>query len=142
MVGDFDLIVSEGSAAGFPRVDRRAYLSAGHKALAKPVSRLEALADLILQELRAHKLPRPVLDRIRNLKAHEAAFDDYVRRYQDAVGEVVAFERPHFSEEARAIKTASLLLDFLHEFPERPLRGVDFDEALVSFVTRKLQGEY
>jgi triacylglycerol esterase/lipase EstA (alpha/beta hydrolase family) len=140
VIGAFDRWVSAKSAAGFS-VDSREYLSLGHPALAKPGSRTEHLAQLILDQLREHHYPGAILDSIRRIRAEAREHQRYVRNYTGMIGSLVRLARPGLGKTGIEIKTASLLNDFLDDFPRRPLRNLVLDTALKTYAERQLGDE-
>ncbi len=62
------------------------------------------------------------------------------RSHPPAISEKVILARPGLAAIEKAVdtKTASMLIDFLHEFSQRPLRGLTFDEALLTYAERQL----
>jgi pimeloyl-ACP methyl ester carboxylesterase len=135
--GAYDRLVGRDSAQGFG-VDSPTSLMLSHPALAKPRSIPSALADLILQELRKHKHPQDILDRIRTIRATTAARNAYLDANAERIGELVSAARPELANRPFAAKVAGILDDFLLDFPRRPLRNLSFDTALMLYARRRL----
>lgn len=140
VVGVFDRIVREASAAGFP-VDIRRYADATHPSLAKPTSESDALADLLLEELRSLHRPELNFGLIKDALAHHDKRDEYLREHRAAVRNIVSRARPDLGEDGVSIKTASLLMDFLYDFQQRPLRGLSLRDCVTTYATRHFEDE-
>jgi pimeloyl-ACP methyl ester carboxylesterase len=138
--GAYDRFVTAKSAIGFT-VDTPFYLSLAHVALAKVHTRAgDRVADMIADQLRAHRDPKDIRDRIEEILADDAQRSAYFARYAETVAKQVARARPSLASTGGVeIKTGSMLSDFLFEFPGRPLRAVGFEEALRTYVERRLR---
>jgi pimeloyl-ACP methyl ester carboxylesterase len=140
VAGAFDRWVTERSAAGNPAVDTRSYASAGHPSLVKARSRREEVAQLILDQMRAHAYPHDVVRELRVVKSDASAKRKYVRTHADMVWQLVREHRPNYDEDASEIKTAILLEDFALDFESRPLRNLSLGESLALYARRSLRG--
>ncbi len=136
VVGAYDGVVGAGNAKGFP-VDTPRYRPGGHP-IGGSMSRAEEVVAIVESALRAHLEPKTILDDIERIRVSNQVREDYVRRNRDVVAAKVERQRPGVPEEEKEIKTASLLYDFLNDFPQRPMRAVDLDEALRIYVKRQL----
>lgn len=138
--GAYDKFVTTKSAIGFG-VDVPYYVSRAHAGLAKIHTPADRLADMLVEQLQQHRDPNDIRLRMREILAQPAEFEQYVREHSDKVAEQVALSRPLLRLGPGAgieIKAASLLADFLIEFPKRPLRGLTFEQALTTYVQRRL----
>jgi hypothetical protein len=127
---------------GFPVVDTVRYLPLSHPSLAKPSSPFARLADIILDELREHLYSYSIINTLRDLVAFPTKRDLYIRDNIDAVANIVQRLRPELSEEDFNRKVANILIDFLYEFHKRPLRNLNFEEALKTYTERQFGEEH
>jgi hypothetical protein len=95
---------------------------------------------MIRRQLQDHLDPKDIKEQIRKILVDDAEMDSYLKQYSLHISEKVKFWRPRLAAIDKAVetKTASILADFLHDFPQRPLRGLTFEEALNTYVERQL----
>jgi hypothetical protein len=139
VVGAYDRVVGEDSAAGFAS-DIKYRITKSHGAIAKVDSVRGRVAAMIHRQLQEHLDPKEIKEQIRRILVNDAEMDSYLEQYSPLISAKVKFWRPRLAAIDKAVetKTASILADFLHEFPQRPLRGLTFDEALDTYVERQL----
>ncbi len=142
VVGALDDWVSESSASGFAEVDAVEYACANHVALPKPISSSEATTNVIFRELAENHKPRQILGAVKQLR-HDAVERNFLRqRNADRVATIVQSARPDLDRQAVQAKVESLLIDFLYDFPQRPLRGFStIDAAFAVYAQRQLEPE-
>lgn len=138
-IGAYDALVREESAADLS--DQRHFVDdQGHSGMAKP-SPSQQVTDVLLDELRRHRNPAPILDRIRVLQADASQRNGYLTAHADAVAQLVRLARPGLSLEGVEMKTVTLMLDFLEDYPKRPLRALDLSGSLSAYTKRALGNE-
>lgn len=136
VAGAYDWVVGTKSASGFA-ADIHRFRSAAHP-IVRSVGELEEVAGFIEDELKKLHAPPQLLDRIDEIRSINANLEAYVQANEAWVAGRVGARRPALSSRGREIKTASLLLDFLTDFPRRPLRALELEQALRTYVERQL----
>jgi hypothetical protein len=134
-------LVNVRSEAGFKPIDQIRYASS-----ASPGTPGRSLADrlaiVIQDELHKHDADsiNAIETRIKGLLANKAALDDYVRTYASRVANVALRGIPWLSGDPERLNTkiASLLMNFLDDYPRRPLRGLEFGEAVEAYARRQV----
>ncbi len=136
--GAYDLLVSERSAAGMTGVDIHRRVQKGHIAMAKPRSHADRVVELLYEELSRHEEPKEILEHLSNATSNAANRSAFVRSHTVQVVEIVQKKHPDFNEGEVANKAAALLLDFIYDFPKRPLRKLTLESAIQEYCERQL----
>ena len=137
VTGAFDAAVNADRSGGFPGVDERQNIRANHRLMVKPGSVRDEQADVLFRLLRQHLEPTDILQRIIRIRT-QGGMRSYMQPLLSRVQDLVLAARPGVSARALEAKIGSLLVDFLYDFPERPLRGLEFEDAALEFARRSL----
>lgn len=137
VVGAYDFWAGSARSEGFA-IDIPRYVTAGHPKLAKPESPYQELAEIILDELQRHQHPKNVLEELKTILSDDVELQQYLQQHAQAVANIVKRARPWLQKNGVEQKTASILMDFVAEFPRRPLRNVGFSQALYLYAERQL----
>lgn len=140
-MGAYDIWAGGRGAEGY-KVDSPKYLTLSHPAMAKPRSATEALSQRIMDELRKHRHPSALLERVQQIRASDSERDAFVKHWAAKVIQMVGEARPELDKRGRQIKAATLLVDFLVDFQKRPLRVLDMRHAVPLYVRRSLGGPF
>jgi pimeloyl-ACP methyl ester carboxylesterase len=136
LVGRNDAFVSERSARGISGLDELRYVESGHSIDS------EELQQPLFEYLDTHAPPVEVVNRLSELNS-EAGLLAYRAQYysvvEHAVRRFVSQAGGPNSEEYIQARATTLLSEFPFDFVRRPLRKLNFDEALQTYVKRRLE---
>jgi len=132
VAGAYDRLVGKNSAFGFSPVDLRDFSMLKHTGSGNSGARAKA----IIEKLQEHQDPEKLVKLIKAIRADSSRRADYCRKNRDLVVEEVRVARPGWEEEMIECKANSILFDFLYEFQERPLRGLNLEESLTVYAHR------
>lgn len=135
VVGAYDIWAGHAGSEGYA-VDLRHYLQKSHPALAKPLSENEDLSRLIVGEIGEHRRPDAALQEIKEIRSDEEKRKQFILRNVETVAQIVRLNRTDLPLEGIQTKTATLMLDFLIDCPNRPLRCLSLDEMLHLYAER------
>ena len=141
-VGSYDGVVLRRSSSGFPPVDVSMYIGSPHSISKAPSRESGRLVEYLTEALERNRPPEDVLAEIKRIRQRRGLLDDFFRDHAAQVASIVAAKRPEMKGSGGIeIKAAGLLWDFLYDFPERPLRGLDLRRALAMYATRQFERE-
>ena len=136
--GGSDMIVNRVRSSGFG-IDIKRNVWADHGGMPKPGSRRDEQARILAEELGHHLAPTDVLEQINAIwEGGQETVREFLKRLGRKVAPLIRRNRGLIGKEGLTAKTSSLLMDFLYDFQYRPLRNLQFDEAVVEFANRCL----
>jgi hypothetical protein len=135
LVGAYDRVVRQKSAMGF----------AGESVRTVPehhtMSRVEALTEEILSELRDHQRPATLLNDVVQIRSDPSRGNEYVETYLPEVKPIVAAAGGILGAGAEAVSKVAvdLMTHFLLDAECCPMRKVSLGTALATYVRRRLE---
>ncbi len=132
--GNYDQIVRSRRSMGLPG-DTVEQTRSGHRLQHEQ-------AKILFRQLRDHLAPREVIHECRRLQvASVEEVRNYITAHFAPVSKAVSAARPGAPASFVQAKAGTLLMDFVFDFEQRPMRGLGFGEAVLEFARRSLAGE-